>query len=235
MSPKPTPVPEETATAERFTRYAPHIPIYPLRQTRVPVLLREHPTFRRLAEERAATLAAEARLAGEHAEMVARNELARDEHHAAQRRAMLAGEPPPGPLALEEWPWPQHTRPLFDRIHQAIEAAELGALAEDVTRWRRDLARRSEPARDALAEARASVRRLEAELAPYDEANAALARLGVHVQAAEKTPDAPDSNERAEAIERRMVRETTREEREAQVRLVADFEAAMTARRGARR
>jgi hypothetical protein len=176
MSNPKSPIPSDDEVRERRIRYAHHVPDTPLRTTRVPAVLADAREFRDLAAEREAVLEAEAGLGREHADLVARNEVARAEHQAAQRDAMLSGGAPPPPLHLEPWPWPQHPRVLFDEIHAVIEGAELGLLDEHADRWADDLAGRVVPLRERLGEARKVVADLEAEAAPLERALEALTR-----------------------------------------------------------
>jgi hypothetical protein len=222
-----TAIPNDDVIAARMRRYGQHSPMHPLRSTRVPSVLAEHPTFRKLAAERQAVVEAELRLSAQHAELTARNELARAEHREAQRRAMLTGEDPPPRLELEPWPFPEHTRPMFDRLHRMIEATELGTLGESADRLTADLENRSAPMRKALRDARRTVAELEAELLVYDNARETLSRLSGEAAGQADDPAAA-------AIERRMA-EPTPVERAADAQIVADFQQAMRRNGGSRR
>ncbi|QCW51458.1 hypothetical protein FE634_15470 [Nocardioides dongxiaopingii] len=162
-----TPIPSDEQVRDREARWGHHLPVYPSRQSRVPAVLASEPTFRDLAAERDAVRAAETRLHREHEELTARNEVAKAKHSAAQREAMLTGTPPPAPLSFEPWPYPQHSRQTFDRLHGAIEAAELGLLEDDADRWRQVLESKADPLRRKVERARAALAEAEANLTPY--------------------------------------------------------------------
>lgn len=190
--PKPSAIPTDDVLDERRRRYAHHLPGFPLRRTRVPSLLADRPELADLAAERAAVQAAEARMSAEHADWSRRVQLAKSEHHEAQRRAMLDGTPPPPPLVPEEWPYPAHTRGTFDNLHAVIEATELGVLEENARRYAADLEQLAAPAREALETVRRRARDLEAELGRYDRAREALEHLAGGGLVAEEEPGGAD-------------------------------------------
>ena len=201
-----TRIPSDAVLDDRRQRYSAHMPLDPLRRTRVPAALAQQPEFVALAAERQATLDAETRLAGEHAAWQARVQQARAEHREAVRDAALRGTEPPGALRLEVWSHSEHPRSIFDEVHRVIEATEMGVLTEQAPRWARELDHQAAPIRDALGEARAVVRGLEADLQTYDAARDALDRLTASGGLTRRDRDrqhVPTADERAD-YQRRM-------------------------------
>lgn len=165
-----TPIPTDEDFAERRRLYARHQPVNPLRQSRVPGVLQDHPEFRKLAGERAAVQEAEARIDREHSQLAARNEVAKAEHQRAQREALLRGAPAPPPLQLEPWLHAQHTKGLFDDLHAVLEANELCLLEEEAQRWATMLQAALSKTDVKLERVRADVQELESHRAPYAKA-----------------------------------------------------------------
>ena len=208
-------VPTDDELAHRRTLYGRHQPTDPIRATRVPPALADREVFRALAGEREAVRAAELRLAREHSELNARNERARTEHAAAQRRAALSGAAPPPPLSVEPWPHVDHPRALFDDVHRVLEATELGILAEAATTWRSELRADLAPVREQIARAREVLADLERRALPVERALEVVEKLVPRVPAAPAAAMNP-RGDRSAAEQAREIEELVAESRRPQ-------------------
>jgi hypothetical protein len=202
MSTRPRDIPSDAVLDQRRARYGRFLQPEVQRRSRIPSLLGGDRQLRALDEERRTVLAAEARLRAEHDELLRANELAKAEHDEATREAMLTGAPPPAPLVLASWAWPEFPRAIFDELHRVISATELGVLAENAPKLSGALAEKAAPVAEALGQAEQAVRDLRDELTQIEAAQEFLADVVGPDRSSARREGAATPEERAAFIER---------------------------------